>query len=392
MEFLGSSNTDWARTIATTTAEHIAESEVSWMKAFQMLALLESAGRITYNHGGRGFDWDVEYRAHQIYGNTGETPRNFARRNLWKKAVLPYRGYQVDDAISNKELAENKGEAAKIKLVDGFVNRLEKSIKHGLGTEVYIDGNATGNETSWHGLFSIFNTNGTTTVTSGAQRSANAADVVGYPNDTYAGLTTGLGDYGGEAGDSVWPLGVCDPEFDFFSPLVVCPNSTNAAAFPSSTDTWAGAADEVLRYSILQSQRNNSISGGVTNFFLNRESYGAFLNLIDNKEQIRITRGEGTSLVALGFKNITEFDGVEISWEAGVPSTSPSSYTNASKVVRGFGFNYNNVELLSMNDTMFAVEGPDYDIDTQMHKYVVGTLSNLKLASPRNFVALIELT
>ena len=95
------------------------------------------------------------------------------------------------------------------------------------------NGNATGNETSWHGFFSIFNTNGTTTITSGAQRSANAADVVGYPADTYASLTTGLGDYGGEAGDSVWPLGVCDPEFDFFTPLVVNPLSTNAAAFPS---------------------------------------------------------------------------------------------------------------------------------------------------------------
>ncbi len=390
-EYLGSSNTDWARTIATTTSEHIAEVEVSWMKAFQMLALLESAGRISYGHGGRGFDWDVEYRAHQIRGNTGESPRVFARRNLWKKAILPFRGYEVDDAITNKELAENKGEAAKIKLVDGFVNRLEKSIKHGLGTEVYIDGNATGNETSWHGLFSVFNTNGTTTITSGAQRSANAADVVGYPDDTYAGLDTDLGAYGGEQGDSVWPLGVCDPEFDFFSPLVVNPNSTNDAAFPSSTNTWAGAADEILRYSILQSQRNQSVSGGLTNFMLNRESYGSFLNLIDNKEQIRVTRGEGTSLVSLGFKNVTEFDGVEISWEAGVPSTSPSTYTNASKVVRGFGFNFNNIELLSMNDTMFNVEGPEYDIDTQKHKYVVGTLSNLKFESPRNLVAILEL-
>src|SRR5689334_20782070 len=114
-ENLGTSSTDWARTIATTTAEHIAEVEVSWMKAFQMLALLESAGRISYGHGGRGFEWDVEYRAHQIRGNTGETPRNFARRNLWKKAILPFRGYQVEDAISNKELEENKGDAAKIK-------------------------------------------------------------------------------------------------------------------------------------------------------------------------------------------------------------------------------------------------------------------------------------
>jgi hypothetical protein len=40
---------------------------------------------------------------------------------------------------------------------------------------------------------------------------------------------------------------------------------------------------------------------------------------------------------------------------------------------------------------MFQVEGPEYDIDTQKHKYVVGTLSNMKFESPRNLVAIIEL-
>src|SRR5687768_11708076 len=114
-DYINDSNTAWARTLATTIPEYTAEHEVSWMKAFQMLALLEAAGRITYDHGGEGFEWDVEYRAHNIYGNTGETPRTFARRNKWKVARLPYRGYQVDDAISNKELAANKGEAARIK-------------------------------------------------------------------------------------------------------------------------------------------------------------------------------------------------------------------------------------------------------------------------------------
>lgn len=389
-EYVNDSSTAWARTLATTIPEYTGEHEVSWMKNFQMLALLEAAGRITYNHGGEGFEWDVEYRGHNVYGNTGETARTFARRNKWKVARLPYRGYQADDAISNKEIAANKGEAARIKLADGMMSRLEKSIKHGLATEMWVDGNATGNEQAWHGMFSMFNTNGTVTVTSGAQRSANAADVVGYPLDTYATLSTELGAAGGEQGDSVWPLGVCDPEFDYFSPLIINPQSTNDAAFPSATQTWAGAADEQLRYAILQSQRNQTVDGGLTNFVLNRESWGAFANLIDGKEQIRITRGEGLSLVSLGFKGVIEYDGVEISWEASVPSTSPSTYTNASKVTRGFGFNYNNIELRSMHPTMFVSEN-DYDIDTQMHKYVVSTLSNLKFESPRNFVAIIEL-
>jgi hypothetical protein len=373
--YTGYSNTDWARTAATTLADHIRDEEQAWLKNYQMGALLEANGRVTYNHSGRGMTWDVRYRKHTMEGNSGETPRNFARKNLWKVAALPNkRGYQATDSITKAEMLENRGEPAIIKLFDNFVERISESVKQGIGPEFYQDGSASGNEMSWHGLFTMFNTNGTTTITTGAQRTANAADVVGFPADTYAGITTGPGDYGGEQdANSVWPLGTCDPEFDFWTPLVINPQSTNAAAFPSSTDTWAGAADEILRYAILQSQRNNAQDGGLTNFFLNRESYGPFLNLIDNKEQIRVTRNEAQGLTSLGFRNVVNFDGIEVSWETGIPANV------------GYGFNYQNIELRCMEDTIFKSEGPFYDEHTQNYNAVVYTLSNHQIQfSPRN--------
>ena len=95
MAYKGFNPVAFARTSATTLAKHIREVEESMLRNFQMGALLESAGRVNYNNSGEGFDWPVQYRLHNIEGNTGETARNFARRNLWKTASLEYSGYHV---------------------------------------------------------------------------------------------------------------------------------------------------------------------------------------------------------------------------------------------------------------------------------------------------------
>jgi len=378
--YQGYTNTDWARTAATTLADHIRDEEQAWMKNYQLGALLEANGRISYNHGGRGMTWPVRYRKHAMEGNTGETPRNFARKNLWKVAALPNkRGYQATDSISKGEMLENRGEPAIIKLFDDFVERISESMKQGVGPEFYIDGNATGNEQSWHGLESAFGATQTVTAgTAGAvARTANAADFVGYPNDTYAELSTVLGNEGGE-GDPVatWPNGVNDPEFDFWSPLLV---NYTCSGFSGAADTWAAQGDEALRFGIIHGQRNSLQDGQMTNVLLDRNLYFQLLNLIDNKEQLNVNRGEDWSLVRLGFKNVVGFDGIEVSWETGIPANV------------GYGLNYKNIELRCMEDTIFKSEGPFYDEHTQNYNAVVYTLSNMKLNSPRNFVKYLTL-
>lgn len=378
-DYQGFSNTDWARTAATTLADYIRDEEQAWLRNFQLGALLESNGRISYNHSGRGFMWPVRYRKHNLEGNTGETPRNFVRRNLWKEAFLEYRGYHATDSISLKEVLENRGESAVINLMDNFTSRISDSVQQGIATEFYIDGNATGNETSWHGLESMFG--GTQTVTAGTAgatgRTANAADFVLYPNDTYAGLSTVLGNEGGEGDDALtWPAGVADPEFDYWSPLVVNYTSTG---FGGAADTWASQGDEAMRFAIIHSQRNSMQNGQITNILLDRTLYFEVLNLLDGKEQINITPGQPNGLRALGFKNVFEYDGVEVSWEVGVPGTV------------GYGINYRNMELRCMTDMLFKSEGPTWDEHTQRFNAVVYTLSNMKCSSPRNFFKLDDI-
>ncbi len=353
--YQGYSTADWARSMTTTLAEHIRDEEQTMMRNFQLLALLSQNGRMKMNCAGRGFDWPVRYKRRPVEGNTGETARNFARVNTHK--------------------LENRGPEAILDTFGNMVTRIEEDLNQTLATEPYIDGNASGNETCWHGLETMFGTNGTVNITSGAQRSANAADKVGYPSDTYADLSTVLGNYGGEnESGAYWPDGVATPEYDFWSPLIVCYNSS---AFNGAADTFAAQGDEAMRYAIINAQRNSSMEGQVTNVILARNLYNDLLNLFDGKEQIQITSENG--LRALGFKNVLVFDGVEVSWETGVPTGV------------GYGLNYNLVELRSMYGNLFESEGPEYDIHTQAYNSVVKTLSNFKWKSPRNFFKLMTI-
>jgi hypothetical protein len=373
--YQGYSPVSWARSASTTLAQHIRELEEEMLRNYQMGALIEANGRVLYNQAGEGFDWPVQFRLHNVEGNTGETARNFARTNLFKKASLEYRGYQATDAISRREFLANRGESAIVKLFDNFVERITTSVRQALGVEYYVDGSASGFENSWHGLESMFATNGTLNISAGTQRAANAADKVGFPNDTYAGIVTNLGNYGGENESGlVWPLGIAQSEYDFWTPLIV---NYTSSAFGGAADTWAAQGDEAMRYAIIHSQRNRLTRGQISNIFLDRTLYMDFLNLIDGKEQINVT--SQNDLRALGFKNVVVFDGVEVSWEVGVDDAI------------GYGININNVALMCMEDTLLKSEGPEYDMHTQYFNAVVGTISNLRFSSPRNFFKLMSL-
>lgn len=377
MTYKGFSPADLARSMHTTLADHIRTVEEAMLRNFQFGALLDSNGRVSYNHAGRGMDWPVQYRLHNVEGNTGQTARNFVPKNLFKTANLEYRGYQATDSMFYREFLENQGDAAIVKVFDDFTERIEVSVKQKLGTEYYVDGEAANNEQSWHGIETMFQTDGSVGVADGLRNDAvDNADLVAWPTGTYAGLQLQLGYYNGanESG-SIWPNGLADPEYDFWTPLIVIYTSTT---FGGAADTFAGQGDEAMRYGIIHSQRNSSMDGQVSNIWLDRELYRQLLNLIDDKEQINIT--SNNSLRAMGFKNVVIFDGVEVSWEAGIPANV------------GYGCNIQNVELRSQDSTLLRTEGPEYDIHTQSFNAVVSTISNLKFKSPRNCFKLIKNT
>jgi len=363
------SSTDWARSIATTIVNHLKEEEVASLRKFKVFAALEGSGNIRTNMSGRGFDWEIQYRNHTPSGNNGETPRSFARQNLWKNAELEYRGAQVTDAIYKKEMLENRSASALVNVAGKMASRLLTSMEQYLAKEWVVDGYAAGNELRFHGLESFLGYNGTINKDTGATRTANAADPFAAPSDTYAGLSTVLGAYGGSQKSGVWPNGEADPEYDFYSP-VIC-NYTSSYFGGTS---WSANCTKALREALHQTRRNDTKQDQVDMCLMDRRLYIDFLNKLDEKERVVVSRTNG--LRSYGFTDVFEFDGVECSSENSIPAGV------------AYGLAIGNMELLCMEGQLYNSEGPFYDEITQQYRYVVSTLGNLKFKSPRNFFKL----
>jgi hypothetical protein len=376
--YQGYSQQQWARIFNTTLAEHRTTLQENMMRNYQMGALLESNSRITYGHSGNGFDWPVQFKLPPASGNTGEQARNFVRRNYYKLANLDWRGYETTDSMTWAEFLMNKGDEGIVKIFDRMVMNLEKGIKQHFGTQYYIDGYAAGNEQSWHGFESMFGrvSNETINFATGAVRTANQADVVCSPSDSYAGISTVLGTFGGEQeASNPWPHGVASAEYDFWSPLNIIFDSSEFGA----TDDKFDKGDEAIRYGLIHSQRNmGSLDQQITQVFLDRELYRAFKKAQGAKEEIVVDNASQGTLRSLGFKNTFIFDGVEITFENAVP------------IRVGYGFNINAIELASLDDQLLKTE-TFWDPRTQSYNAVVGTLSNIAfLNGPRNCFKLLE--
>ena len=369
------SSTDWARSIATTIVNHLREEEIASLRKYKLFAALEGSGQIRTNMSGRGFDWDIQYRNHVPSGNNGETPRTFARQNLWKRLELEFRGAQASDAIYKKEMLENRSAQALVNVAGKMASRLLTSMEQYLAKEWVVDGYAAGNELRFHGIESFMGlaaTPQTINVTTGALRNRNDADPFYAPSDTYAGLSTVLGAYGGSQTTGVWPNGSADPEFDFFTPVIVQGLSTY---FNATGNTWSANCVKAVREAIHQTRRNDSKEDQVDMLLFDRRSYIDFLNSLDSKERVIVSRTNG--LRSYGFTDVFELDGVEIGSENSVPAGT------------GYGLSVGNIELLCMEGQLMNSEGPFYDEITQQYRYVVSTLGNLKFKSPRNFFKII---
>lgn len=375
----------WARIANTTITNYFPEVEVEVLRSRRLGAMLESRGRIKMNVTGDGWDWKVQYRLPEVTTNDGTTVRTYAPQNCWKSAQLAHRGYQATDAITKGEALVNSGKEAIVKVVNQIVRNLRQAIDDAMSEDYYIDGNATGNTERFQGIETFMGATQTldTSQAGGttAGRSANAADPVGYASDTYAGISTQLGTYGGAnraaaaaVADNHWPNGVADVEFDFWTPLIINYTSTY---FNGATATWKEQCIEAMRFGIVHANRNASKHGQTDMILLDRSLYVDAINKLDAKERVAITNTTG--LRSFGFKNVFELDGVEVSYEYGVPSGV------------GYGFNIDQLELLSLQGKLMVPEGPVWHSETQAWRTVVDVLANLRFRSLRNFIKFVAL-
>lgn len=356
--------TDWSRMTNTTINDYIREVEPNVDRNRKLLSLMMSRGLVTFNHEGLMMDWKVEYKRAPMQGYADNDTLTFSKKDRFKTAQLEWRGYAATDSMTEIETLKNKGQAAIIKYYDDIARFLLADMKSHLGDELYKDGNAAGNEKIIHGINSLFGTSG-----------ANASAPIGTPSDTYAGLSTVLGNYGGSALTGNWPTGTFDEHYDFWSPLIVDYTSAVATAsggWAATTKTWPNTCEEALRYGLIKTRKNRN-SGMVDLILLNDELYRQFLDKVSPKERLNIRKGDKPgSLYALGFEDTFNFDGCEVSYEYGVPATE------------GYGFPLDKMELKSLADKLFNAKGPDYDIASQSYRFAISMYGNLQFESIRS--------
>ena len=378
------SPTDWSRVIGTTIVNHLREEELTTFRKFKVFAMLESSGNVVMNQSGRGMDWNVRFRNAPVTGNTGDTPRTFSRVNMWKRAELPWRGFTTTDAIYRRELLENRGQQALVDVASKMAERLKESLEQHLSYQPYRDGSAPGFENDFHGMDSFLGYNGTVSESSGSvaaqATSSNTADRFGFPTDTYAGLSTQLGYYGGGRANSAttgtWPNVPVDPELDFYSPLII---NYNASSFNASGNrNWRSNCVFAMREGIAGCKRNDTKEAQIDMVVLDRQLYVQFLNSYKDSERIMVSKENG--LKALGFSDTVSLDGVEITSEYAVPSG------------KGYGISIGNMELRCLENQLMVAEGPFFSEETQAYRYACSSLGNLRFRSPRNFFLLAPVT
>lgn len=364
---------EWSRLATSTISKYVKGYTPEIFRQRALLALLKSKGRVdTGGASGTDIKWQVEYRQTPIHTNNHESAQTFARQDYLKQCSLSWKGYSVEDAISDRELKINSGKEALVRLIDNMGRRLTESMEASLPTKLL--GSSASDSEQYDGLETIFGTP-TQTVTQGTAgavaRSANAADIVAYPVvSNYAGLSTVLGAYGGSGPTAgTWPNGVVSqPAFDFFSPIMVHYDST---AFGGASNDWAQQCVSALRFGITHAKRNKSQKGALDLIMLDRELFRQFKEKHDPLQRIPVSANN--RMASLGFTDTMMLDGVEIMSDYDVPSGV------------GYGLNADFMTLHSAGE-LLELKGPYYDEESQSTRYMLRTFGNLQLDSPRHFV------
>lgn len=330
-----------ANIAATTIPQFMKGAIDATFRKYKWLAMLKALGRVTYNNSGTRIERVVKYRQNQLRQYEDGSGINFARQARHKRAIQRWASYIMPESISRTDQLMNRGMEA---LVDIFANKLDtlnKEFTDQFHSQLYADGNASGFENALDGLETFMSISGAAT-----------NGFVGTPNDTYAGISTALGASGGNwttsSSVTTWPLNSGDPQYDFWSPIVALYDATG---YDISTATWGARAEEVVRFCVTHTDRNSAADGKPNMVNFNPEMYRKLKNLVAGKERITVSRGEGVSLVSLGFRDSIDIDGSECTSEFGIPSNT------------GYGMNLAKAELKSMNAELFDFRGPTFHED-----------------------------
>jgi hypothetical protein len=334
-----------------------------------LLAALKEKGRITNNVKGPEVQWDVRYRTVTVHKNADMKAISANRTNMWKQAKLPFRSKISIESISKFEKLCQGPNNTIVTIADKIYPAQTKAIMDDLAKDLFLDGNSATNQQNegLHGLNSFTGNTGIEV----ADNTGGANTFCADPDDTYAGLDTDLGYYGGSwtAGTSKeWPIGQGDYEYKFWSPLLIDVANTSWAA---STKTWVNTWQEAMQFAVTYQLALNGRRMDV--FILSPEFLRQAASSLDADTQILVRRSAGESLMTrLGFSPLS-YEGVDIVPDQWITDGEP-----------GFGLCYKDMELMNMQDQLIK-RTDDSDITVSTDVIAADCYCNLKCESPAFF-------
>lgn len=357
----------WSRVVNSTIKKYIREREINILRNRKLTALLKKKGRLTFNWSGTAMDWKVKYKRVRLTPYADGDTLEFSRKDRNKTATLDWRGYSATDSMTKGEFLQNRNTEAIVKLYSEISTDLVDDMEDAFGEEFYVNGYLAQNSKRLHGIESFL---------SATQSVGNGAAT---PTGSFGGLSCVPGAYGGnwDSGNLPgWPNGRGDAQYDFWSPIVVDVGDT----LFSSTDTWEANCVEAISFGIIKSKKSKSAKGQLDVIMTDDEMYRVYLKQMRLKERILVERSaEKSPLIALGFSDVINQDGTDITWEYGIPAGS------------GYGFNCDMMELRSQQAQVFVPEGPDQDIATKSWRFSVDFFGNA-VWNPKFFVKFVNLT
>ncbi len=339
----------WSRIVNTTIKKYIKDVEINILRNRKLTALLKKKGRITFNASGIGLDWKVKYKRARLTPYADGDTMDFARKDRFKTATLDWRGYSSGDSMTKGEFLQNRSTEAIIKVYSDISESLMEDMEDAFGEEFYVNGYAAQNSKRMHGIESFM------------QGSVSAGNGNAIPSGQFAGLQCTPGFYGGswDPGTlTAWPNGRGDAQYDFWSPLIVDYGNTMF----SNTATWAANCEEAVSYAIIKGKKSKSLKGQLDVILLEDELYRAYIAKQRGKERIVVSAS--SELTKLGFTDIINQDGTDLTYEYGIPPGV------------GYGLNCDQMELRSQQAQLFVPEGPDFDIASKSWKFSVDFFGN----------------
>lgn len=323
-----------------------------------LMAMLKSKGRLTFNAHGAKLDWKPKFRRQDIVpGDGNPVSISFPQMNKRKVAQLEWVNYNLGASWNKyEELISQNKETALFKIAEDVVKDMADDFMESFRLKLYTDSSVAANSRDLSGLETMFAVNGVI-----------ASGTVGSPNDTYAGLSTVLGNYGGDwTADTgkAWPTGTGSPEYCFWSPIVV--DYTNSG-WAATTKTWPNTWQEALNYAVTYGEQLQRQSFDL--ILLNSELLRQAKDSLIGKQTLEVT--QNSELVKLGHKTI-QFNGIEMASEYGVPSGV------------GYLLSFDKMELLSLQGQLVG-KMDDSDITTAQQLRAMDFYGQLKFEAPSYF-------